>query len=110
MWLLGILLLALLLLPIVRGVWLSTELFRLAASAGELRLERGRLPPALFSELSDIARRQQLDAVEIRAVLEGGAPTLRLQGPGSSAAEQPLRNVLGRFSLAQIRSGRLRAK
>jgi hypothetical protein len=110
MWLLGILLLALLLLPIVRGVWLSTELFRLTARAGELRLVRGRLPPALFGELSEIARREKLDGVEIRAILEGGAPKLLVQGRGGLAAEQPLRNVLGRFSLAQIRRGRLRAK
>jgi len=110
MWLLlGALLLGVLLLPIVRGLWLATELFRISARNGELTLNRGRLPPALFTELADVARRQKLDLVEIRAVVEGGVPKLLLQGESAKAAEQPLRNVLGRFTLAQIRTGRLRA-
>lgn len=109
MWLLvGALLLGLLLLPIARGLWLATELFRLSSRHGQLTLERGRLPPALFAELRDVAERHKLDGVEIRAVVEGGMPKLVLQGASGETAAQPLRNVLGRFTLAQIRSGRLR--
>ncbi len=111
MWLLlSALLFAVLVLPLARGLWLATELFRLSARHGELTLERGRLPPALFSELSDIAQRQRLHGVEIRVVLAGGVPTLSVSGDSANAAAQPLRNVLGRFTLTQLRSGRLRAK
>ncbi len=110
MWLLlGALLLGILLVPMVRGLWLATELFRISARHGELTLHRGRLPPGLFAELADVARRQNLDQVEIRAVVEGGVPKLLLQGESAKSVEQPLRNVLGRFTLTQIRTGRLRA-
>jgi hypothetical protein len=87
----------------------ANELFALRARAGKFELVRGRLPQALFSELSDVAERQKLDAVEVRAVVESGAPRLVVRGAISEAAEQQLRNVLGRFQLRQIRSGKLRA-
>jgi hypothetical protein len=108
MWLwLGLLLLGLFGLYAVRAFTLHNELFRLSAQHGELSLERGRLPPALFQELADVARRERLHAVVIRAVVEGGKPRLILEGDGKGA-EQPLRNVLGRFTLQQLRSGRRR--
>ena len=86
----------------------SNELFALRARGGKCELLRGRLPQALFSELCDVAERQKLDAVELRAVVESGAPRLLVRGDISEAAEQQLRNVLGRFQLSQIRSGQLR--
>jgi hypothetical protein len=108
--LIGLLLLGVLLLPIARGLGLAGELFRVRAQYGALTLERGRLPPKLFAELSDIAVRERLHDVIVRAVVEGGRPRLILQGKTGHSAEQPLRNVLGRFTLAQLRSGSLRAK
>lgn len=105
----SLVLLALLLLPLARSVWLSTELFRIQSARGKLTLKRGRLPPSLFAELSDIAERAQLDGVVIRAVLEGGVPRLILGSRKGSSVEQPMRNVLGRFTLGQLRSGSLRA-
>lgn len=110
MWLwLGLLLLALFGLYASRAFTLHNELFRLTAEHGELSLEHGRLPPALFNELADVARRERLHEVVIRAVVEGGKPRLIVEG-GGKAAEQPLRNVLGRFTLQQIRAGRQRSR
>ena len=110
MWLwLGLLLLGLFGLYALRAFTLHNELFRLSAQRGDISLERGRLPPALFDELADIARRERLHEVVIRAVVEGGKPRLILEGDGKGA-EQPLRNVLGRFNLQQIRSGRRRSR
>ena len=105
----GLLLLLVLALPLAFAIMRSNELFVLRAQSGKLELARGRLPQALFSELADVAARQRLDGLELRAVVEGGVPRLVVRGSISEAAEQQLRNVLGRFRLTQIRSGRLRA-
>jgi uncharacterized protein DUF3634 len=88
----------------------ANELFALSARAGKLTLVRGRLSPALLSELADIGRRERLDNVEIRVFSESGVPRLVLSGAVNSAAEQALRNVLGRYPVAQIRTGRVRAR
>jgi hypothetical protein len=106
---LGLVLLVAFLLYALRAFALSRELFRLSARHGELSLERGRLPPALFDELADVAQRQRLHDVVIRAVVEGGKPRLVVEGDAKNA-EQPLRNVLGRFTLQQIRTGRRRSR
>jgi hypothetical protein len=107
--LLGLVLLVAFVLLALRAFSLARELFRLSARHGELSLERGRLPPALFQELADVARRERLHDVVIRAVVEGGKPRLILDGD-AKGAEQPLRNVLGRFTLLQIRTGRRRGR
>lgn len=88
----------------------ANELFALRARGGKLELLRGRLSPALFAEFADIAARERLDAAEIRVLSESGLPRLTLRGAANAVAEQALRNVLGRYPIAQIRSGRLRAR
>ncbi len=106
-WGLGLLCLAV--LAIFYGLRRANELFALSARAGKLTVTRGRLPPALFSELADIAARERLDNVRMRAVSEAGAPRLLFSGATHAAAEQAARNVLGRFNVTQIRAGRRRA-
>jgi hypothetical protein len=96
------------LLYALRAFTRHRELFRLVAQHGKLSLERGRLPPALLDELDDVARRERLHDVVICAIVEGGQPRLVVEGDAKSA-EQALRNVLGRFTLQQIRVGRRRA-
>jgi hypothetical protein len=88
----------------------ANELFALSARAGKLELLRGRLSPALLSEFADIAARERLDNAEIRVLSESGLPRLVLRGPPNPGLEQALRNVLGRYHVAQIRAGRLRAR
>ena len=87
----------------------ANELFVLRARAGKFELVRGRLPLAMLSDLDDIASRAKLDAVEVRAFMEGGTPRVQVRGPGVEAVEQSVRNVVGRFHLTQIRSGTRRA-
>lgn len=106
----ALLLFGLLVLPIVIGIARGTTLFVLRARAGKLELVRGRLPQALFDDLDDVARRERLHGVEVRAVVEGGEPRLTIKGSVSPGVEQSLRNVLGRFRLMQIRTGNLRAR
>jgi len=88
----------------------ANELFALSARAGKLELLRGRLSPALFAEFSEIAQRERLDNTEIRVLSESGVPRLVLHGGPHPASEQAFRNVLGRYPVAQIRAGRLRAR
>ena len=86
----------------------ANELFCVAMRGGKLTVVRGRLPPALFNELSDIAVRERLERGELRVVTEAGVPRLSFRGPPHPALEQAARNVLGRYNVSQLRSGRLR--
>jgi len=107
---LGLLLLGVALLALARAAFLGTELFRIRVQGGELRLERGRLPPPLFDEIADVVRLQRVRSATIGAVLSGGSVRLVFEHDGAGgSAEQPLRNVLGRFTLKQLRSGRRQA-
>jgi len=87
----------------------ASELFAVRVQGGKLSVLRGRLPPALFSELSDIAERAPQSDAELCVVSESGTPRLLLRGAPQPALEQAARNVLGRYSVSQIRTGRLRA-
>ncbi len=107
LWLLSI---AVLLLPIAYGLRRANELFVLAVHGSGLDVVRGRLPPALFADLEDVVARGLWPQVEIHVVSESGVPRLTVKGGAPSedhrALEQAGRNVLGRFSVAQIRLGR----
>ena len=101
-------LLCLALLAMFYGLRRANELFALSAREGKLTVTRGRLPPALFSDLEDVVLRERIDNVEIRVVSESGVPRLLTSG-AQPAFEQAARNVLGRFNVSQIRTGRRRA-
>src|SRR3954471_18752845 len=107
----ALLLTVLLLLALLRAAGLGTELFRVEVRGGRVELQRGRLPPALLGEIADVVRLYGLRQARISAVLSGGAAKLRFEHDGAAAAaEQPLRNVLGRFTVSQLRSGERRAR
>jgi hypothetical protein len=86
----------------------ANELFALGMRDGKLAVLRGRLPPALFGDLAEIIAREPLLG-ELRVVSEGGLPRLTLRGASQPGLEQAARNVLGRYQVAQIRAGRLKA-
>ena len=101
----------LLLLALLRAAGLGTELFRVEVRDGRVELQRGRLPAALLREIADVVRLYGLRQARIGAVLSGGAAKLLFEHDGAAtAAEQPLRNVLGRFTVSQLRSGERRAR
>lgn len=105
---LGLFMLGCALALLVAAAFRSNELFRIVVEGGQPRLARGRLPPALFDDLCVVIRRENLQEAVIRVVLQGGEPRLALRADANAAA-QALRNVLGQFSLVQLRTGRLRA-
>lgn len=99
----------LLCVPLAVGLRRATDLCVIEVVSGRPRLRRGRLPPALMSEITDIVRRNRVVAGRLRVVTEGGEPRLVADAGFPADATQQLRNVVGRYRVAQLRSGRLRA-
>lgn len=73
-----------------------------ALERGSVRITRGRLPPRVLAEIRDVAERNRLQGlVTIRR--ESGAVRVDLGGIDDPRAAQQLRNVIGRFRLAELR-------
>jgi len=104
-WLLTILALSLLLLPLGLSIRRSTELFRVRVRDGKARFVRGRLPPRLLTDLSDVVRSPPVARAEIWAVRRSGKPRLQTKGELSREQQQRLRNIIGTYSLARILAG-----
>jgi hypothetical protein len=95
-------------LVIVVVLWLlrgAPELARLEVHDGQLSFVKGRLPPKLLADFSDVLRRHAPPRATIRIVLDGGAPRVIATGVSEEQLQQ-LRNVVGTYSAAQFRSGR----
>lgn len=101
----ALLLVALLLVPIAVGLRRATELFALRVSEGQVRHVRGKVPKRVYDELAEVLTRAGVESVELRVVHEQGHPALRTKGALSDSVLQQLRNVLGRYPLAQLRAG-----
>jgi len=83
----------------------SNELFCVAVHEGQVRVVRGRAPPRLIRDFEDVLVRAKTQTAEVRVVVE--QQQARVEGTGISAGtEQQLRNVLGTWQLAQLRSYR----
>lgn len=107
--LVGLGVLALLAIPFALSLRRATTLFVIHVQDGKATLKHGRLPPRLLRDIDDVVRRPPLDGVVLRAVVEQKRPRLLAKGPISPGRLQQLRNVVGRFQLAQIRTGTRRA-
>ena len=104
--LLGLLILALLLVPLAIAIKRSTELFVLEVEGGRVRVVRGRIPPRLLADIEEVVGRPPVPRAQIRVVTEGGAPRV-LPGEGLDPGRlQQLRNVVGMWEVAKIRAGR----
>lgn len=84
----------------------ANELFAIRVVRGAAIHIRGRVPPALFSAISEVVARPAIDRATLRAVLRNRVPALAVQGDVPDYQIQQLRNVLGQFPAARIRSGR----
>lgn len=87
----------------------ANELFRGRFDHGVFRLERGRCPAALVRALEDVARLERLDGVTLSVRSTSGYPRVTATGKIDDGQLQQLRNVVGRFEVAQIRRGGKRA-
>ena len=105
----GLALLVLLAVPLWLSLRRATERFAVDVLDGKVRLARGRCPQRLLHDLEDVVRRAHVARATIRVAVEGGKPrVLPATGLGSDVAQQ-LRNVVGAWSVAQIRAGKKRA-
>ena len=104
--LVGLLILIVLSIPLIIAIGRATELFRIVVAEGQARHVRGRIPRPLLSDIEDIVARPRVRAAEIRVVTAQGRPQVHVQGKLTADQVQRLRNVVGKFQVAQIRSGR----
>lgn len=89
------------------ALWVAAQRARTVATCrvegGKVSVVGGALPTRVLSELRDVAARNRIDGATLRIVREDGRPRLLVKGPVAPAAEQQLRNVIGRFKLAELR-------
>lgn len=72
-------------------------------SRGRANVTRGRLPPRVLAEVRDVAERNRLATGKVVLRRESGEVRLDLHGIDDARAAQQLRNVIGRFRLAELR-------
>ncbi len=92
--------------PIVIGLSRANEVVVLDARGGRLEVRRGRVPAKVLRELGEVARRAGLDGARLRVVAEGGRPRLIVEGAVDAGVAQRLRNVVGLFTLAELRQAK----
>jgi hypothetical protein len=68
-------------------------------------LVRGRLPPQLLGDVRDLLASAHVTRAEIRLIVEEGRPRVLAHGLDEASAQQ-LRNVVGTYTVSQIRAGR----
>jgi hypothetical protein len=70
---------------------------------GKASVVRGRLPARVLLEIRDVAERMRVPSGSVTLRRDSGAVEVRLEGVTDPRAEQQLRNVIGRFRLAELR-------
>jgi hypothetical protein len=84
------------------GLSRANELFVIHVRSGKVRVLRGRVPGALLGDLGDVLA--NVPEATVRVVTSDGRPALAARGRVTSDQLQRLRNVVGRFTTAQIRA------
>lgn len=105
MWIAAIILL-LLASPLVIAMMRANELFVMKIHEGQALLVRGRIPPRLLTDIGDVVR--GVATARLRCISESGKPAVYSDGVLGPVEMQRLRNLIGTWTVAQIRSGALR--
>jgi hypothetical protein len=92
----------LLVLFVLRG---SPELARFEVRNGKPHFVSGRMPPKLLHDFEDVLSDRSIAKALIRVVVESGQPRVVAKGLSEHKLQQ-LRNVTGRYPIAQFRKGR----
>jgi hypothetical protein len=101
------------LIPLVLALIRANELVCLRARGDRVAVVRGRIPPRLLTDISDILRRPRgqsatdvtdVTDVTLKIVVEDGRPRVYADGELSDAQRQQLRNVVGMWPLAKMRN------
>jgi len=88
--------------PLVLAIVRANELFYVRIRTGRVTIARGRIPQRLLDDIADVVR--SVDRGALRGVTEGGRPRLYAEGELAPEQKQRLRNLIGAWSTAQIRS------
>lgn len=90
-------------LVFVRG----NEIFFVSIRDGRALLVRGRIPPSLFTQIADVARRAGVRNASVQAHKGDGRARLTTSGFGEGDAQR-LRNVFGLHPIHALRAAPLR--
>lgn len=102
-----LILLALVAAPLALSMSRAAELFVLDVRDGDIEPRRGHIPPRLLRELHDIVKtKPPVPHAVITVEAERGAPKLVVAGPVDEHRRQRMRNVIGQFTVQQIRTGK----
>jgi hypothetical protein len=87
----------------------SSELFCVEVENGRMRVVRGVVPPRLAGDLKDVLGRPPVERARFRVVPDSGHARVEVIGGRLSDAHlQRVRNVLGTWPLARLRSAQSR--
>lgn len=98
----GLALLAVLCVPMAVSLSRANELFVLDVKGGGVSVRRGRLPQKLLDDIGDVLR--DVSRATLRCTSEDGKPRLRAKGAIGPDQAQRLRNLVGTWSVAQMRA------
>jgi hypothetical protein len=90
--------------PLVVALLRANELFVLRLRDGRASIARGRLPQRLLDDIGDVLRDPPVLEGTLRGVSEDGRVRLYADAALSDAQRQRLRNVVGQFSVTQVRN------
>jgi hypothetical protein len=90
------------------GLHRSGQLFVVKIREGRVAFTRGRIPAELLADIADIIARAGVIRADIQGVSRDGAPRLIFKGEMNPGVQQQLRNVVGTFTVSQIRHGKTR--
>ncbi|MFO0756552.1 MAG: DUF3634 family protein [Byssovorax sp.] len=98
------LLLLLLTIPLVVSLMRANELFCLKIKDGKVRVARGRIPPSLLGDLTDILGKPRVMEGTLRGVIEDRSARVYAEAELTDAQKQQIRNVVGAVPVAKIRN------
>ncbi len=97
------LLLLLAVIPLVVSLLRANELFFLRVTGGVVRVERGKLPQQLLTDIGDVVKDPPVTG-SLRGVSEGGRVRLYPDADLTEEQKQRLRNVIGQWPVAKVRN------
>jgi hypothetical protein len=86
------------------GLARANELFYVRFEGRAVKLVRGRVPQRLLDDIADVIRAEPAGRGAVRAVVEDRRPRVHVSGDVSPAQAQRIRNAVGMWPLAKIRS------
>ena len=100
--LVGLALLVVLSVPMAVSLSRATELFVIDVHDGKPTVRRGRLPQRLLDDIGDVVR--GVSHAKLHCTSENGKPRLSAKGAVGSDQSQRLRNIVGTWTVAQLRT------